>query len=379
MRGIHPVHVERDRRWGRAARPAKVLRDLDAVVAEGEAADGGGDVPEPPDRRDLRLVDGLVVRGDQPFERPATRVLALSVLADLRPARADLEGLRPLGQGPTSPGWLGCFACDGYVGADPVQRFQYVGLCFFHARRRSGDGDDEADPQREAQRDESSLPHSAAQLPPQIGEEKHGLRSRWLAEPVAAMATGRWTQVYAAAGCTGVTPGASGCASWPRAGVTAVQPQAQQPGKRTPSTRVREAGTQPMSQRSSGQSGQSGQAGRGQAGRDWPDDLWPDDDGQAGPGGSAGDSAGEGSSPGEAGPPPMPPRETEVPPGGTGAAPGGTGAAPGGTGAPPGGAGAPPMPPGWPGAAPPNRRIRPGVLALIIVATAAAGAGVTAV
>jgi len=107
-----------------------------------------------------------------------------------------------------------------------------------------------------------------------------------------------------------------------------------------------------MSQRS------SGEGGRGEAGHEWPDDLWPDDDDQAGPGGSAGDSAGERSPPGEAGPPP-------VPPGGPEAAPGGAGAAA--------------MPPGWPGTAPRNRRVRPGVLAVVIVAAAAAGAGITAV
>src|SRR5262245_15891435 len=153
------------------------------------------------------------------------------------------------------------------------------------------------------------------------------------AEPVAVTATGGCSQVYVAAGCTGVTPEASVACARSRAGVTAVQPRPQQPGKRTPSTRVREAGTQPMSQRPSGQADQPG--------RDWPDDLWPDDDDQAGPGGPAGDSTGKGSPRGEAGPPPMPP--------------------------------------GWPGTAPRTRRVRPGVLAVIIVAAAAAGPGITAV
>src|SRR5262249_50599376 len=106
--------------------------------------------------------------------------MALSVLADARPARADPEALRPPGRGAASTGWLGRFACNGYVGADPVQRFQYVGLGLLHARRRGADGDDEADPEREAQRDEDGLPHPAAQFPPHVGEEKHGLRSRWL-------------------------------------------------------------------------------------------------------------------------------------------------------------------------------------------------------
>lgn len=36
------------------------------------------------------------------------------------------------------------------------------------------------------------------------------------------------------------------------------------------------------------------------------------------------------------------------------------------------------MPSGWPGAAPRNRRVRPGVLAVIVVVAAAAGAGITA-
>jgi hypothetical protein len=97
-----------------------------------------------------------------------------------------------------------------------------------------------------------------------------------------------------------------------------------------------------MTHRPSGQSGE--------AGRDWPDDLWPDDDDQSGPGGPAGDGAGEGSPPGEAGAPPVPPGE----------------------------AGASPRLPGSPGAAPRNRRVRPGILAVIIVAAAAAGAGITA-
>ena len=63
-----------------------------------------------------------------------------------------------------------------------------------------------------------------------------------------------------------------------------------------------------MSQRSSGHAGP--------ADRDWPDDLWPDDDDQASPGGSPEDGAGEGSPPGDAGPPPV------APGGGTGAGPG---------------------------------------------------------
>jgi len=59
-----------------------------------------------------------------------------------------------------------------------------------------------------------------------------------------------------------------------------------------------------MSQRSSGQAGQ--------AGRDWPDDLWPGDDEQSSPAGSAG----EGRLVGAAGPQPLPPG------GGAGAGPG---------------------------------------------------------
>jgi hypothetical protein len=91
-----------------------------------------------------------------------------------------------------------------------------------------------------------------------------------------------------------------------------------------------------MSQRSSDSAGQ--------AGGDWPDDLWPDDDDQAGHGSLAGDPARDGGDEG-----------------------------------PPGAAGAPPVPSGWPGTAPRNRRIRPAVLAVIIVAAAAAGAGIAAV
>ena len=125
-----------------------------------------------------------------------------------------------------------------------------------------------------------------------------------------------------------------------------------------------------MSQRSSGQAGR--------AGRDWPDDLWPGDDGQPSPAGPAGC----GTLVGVAGPQPLPPGGTgvpAVPTGGTGASRGGTEASPGGTGALAGGAGVPPMPPGWPETAPRNRPIRPGVLAVIVVAAAAAGAGITAV
>src|SRR5215472_7964302 len=132
--------------------------------------------------------------------------------------------------------------------------------------------------------------------------------------------------------------GACGCSAPPadRTGVTAVQPPPQQPGMRTSSTEHGRAGTQPMSQRSSDPAGQ--------AGGDWPDDLWPDDDGEGGSSSPAGDGARDGA----------------------------------GDGSPPGVAGAPPVPSGWPGTAPRNRRIRPAVLAVIIVAAAAAGGGIAA-
>src|SRR6266568_2774970 len=115
------------------------------------------------------------------------------------------------------------------------------------------------------------------------------------------------SQVYAAGGCTGVTPGR------------------QQPGM----ARAGRAGQERavMSQRSTGPAGPP-------AGEDWPDDLWPADDD---PG--RGDPAGGG----------------------------GTGA--GGT---------PPLPPGWPDGTPRARRVRPAVMAAVILAAAAAGAGVTA-
>src|SRR5262249_6552321 len=125
------------------------------------AGEGGGGARWRRDRRAFRVFEGLVVHGGQFSDRRAPRFMALSVLADARPAWTDPEALRPPGRGAASTGWLGRFACNGYVGADPVQRFQYVGLGLLHARRRGADGDDEADPEREAQRDEDGLPHPA--------------------------------------------------------------------------------------------------------------------------------------------------------------------------------------------------------------------------
>src|SRR5262249_55036267 len=94
-----------------------------------------------------------------------------------------------------------------------------------------------------------------------------------------------------------------------------------------------------------GQAGSDRPAGpAGQAGGDWPDDLWPDDDGEEGSSSPTGDGARDGA----------------------------------GDGSPPGAAGAPPVPSGWPGTAPRNRRIRPAVLAMIIVAPAAARGGIAA-
>lgn len=84
-----------------------------------------------------------------------------------------------------------------------------------------------------------------------------------------------------------------------------------------------------MSQRSSGPAGPP-------AGGDWPDDLWPADDDVAGHQGDPGAGSGSGA---------------------------------GGT---------PPLPPGWPAGGTRSRRLRPAVLAAVIVAGVAAGAAVTA-
>jgi hypothetical protein len=68
-------------------------------------------------------------------------------------------------------------AGDRDVGADPYSDFSTSDWAF-HPRRGGGDGDDQAYPEREPQRDEDDLPHPAAQFPPQVGDEEHDLRSR---------------------------------------------------------------------------------------------------------------------------------------------------------------------------------------------------------
>jgi hypothetical protein len=156
----------------------------------------------------------------------AGRVVALAVRAHLRAARADLEGLSPRRRAAAWGGRLGRLAGHRDVGANPVQRFQHVGLGLLHAGRGGGDGDDEAYAQREAQRDKDGLPHPAAQLPPQVGDEEHDLRSRSRSgSPVRPSGAACWARST----WPGVAPRLhprplGGC------GVTAVQPAVGQRG-----------------------------------------------------------------------------------------------------------------------------------------------------
>jgi hypothetical protein len=48
---------------------------------------------------------------------------------------------------------------DGDVGADAEQRVQHASLCVLQARGDGGHGDDQSDPDRQAQRDEAGVAH----------------------------------------------------------------------------------------------------------------------------------------------------------------------------------------------------------------------------
>src|SRR5215472_6227694 len=161
MAGVGSLHTERVGRWQRAARLAEVLRDRDGRIAQCEPAGRRLDMLQPGYRGDCRLADRAIARGVQMINRLARRVVALPVGTHLCAIWADLEGLAVLG---LTRGWrrrLGRLAGDGEVGADAVQRLQNLGLGFLDAGGGGGHGYDQADPQRETQRDEDGLAHPA--------------------------------------------------------------------------------------------------------------------------------------------------------------------------------------------------------------------------
>ena len=63
--------------------------------------------------------------------------------------------------------WLADGAClvTGDVGPDAVQPLEDACVGVLHARGSGGDGDDEADPDGQPERDEDRLPEPAAQFP----------------------------------------------------------------------------------------------------------------------------------------------------------------------------------------------------------------------